>query len=171
MSHESEVTLTIYWLSQESEPLTLSWNPLHGWYRLKQRLLDCIPHLLIVNALRIDLFRLQGDDLVECRSETIVPGAYYATIRPHLQERLDFIYPMENASLWRWTYPSQEGNATISFMEHNGQFCRIQEFRRAKQTGEPVLWHPSVEAFLSWTEGLEGIVRSHLLLLWHQRRV
>lgn len=171
MSHSSDQVITIYWLSKESEPLTLSWNPLHGWYRLKRRLLECIPHLQIHNALNISLFRLQGDDLVVCRSEIITSGVYYAMILPRLQERLDYIYPMDDASLWRWTYPSQGRTATLSFLEQAGHFCRLQEFRQAKQEGKAVPWYPTIEAFVSSvSQEIEGAVPSHLLLHWHHRR-
>lgn len=175
-SHDSEpISLTLYWLSRESEPHTFSWNPLHGWYRLKQHLLERLPPLPVRNPLQISLFRLQEDDLVECRSGAMESGVYYATVRPSLRERLDYIYPMEDANLWRWTYVIQENRMTLSFLEHNGRFCRLQEFYQAKQAGHPIPWHPSVDAFLSWvteTGGIpmEGTLRSHLLLLWHQRR-
>lgn len=174
MSHDSEVTLTIHWLFKEAECCTFSYPPLHGWYRLKQRLLANVAHLQIHNALRIALFRLHGDDLLECRSGSISPGVYYAMVQPRLEERLDYIYPMEDADLWRWTYRTQEGERkTLSVLDNrNGQFCRLQEFRHAKQTGDPVPWHPSIDAFLFWMmeNGLEREVSSHLLLLWHQRR-
>jgi hypothetical protein len=175
MSHESntEVTLTVYWLSREAEPRTFSYPALQGWYRLKRRLLADVSHLQIHNALHIALFRLHGDDLVECLSEAIVPGVYYAWIKPQMEERLDYIYQMEDADLWRWTYKTQEGTATLSFMENRrGQFCRLQEFRHAKQAGLPVPWHPSIGAFLYWImeDGLDRTVGSHLLLLWHQHR-
>lgn len=173
------VALTIHWISSDAPSQEIVFDPRRGWYALKKILQNTVPHLPIPSPLRISLFQLDGNIFVECQSGPITEGEYYALVRdPILHERLDYIYPMGEADLWRWTYqPVDEGVAReqISFIFREGRFCGIQEYREARQAGGDVPWHTCVEDFLSSEcqkrgEGrISETARWNLLDLWYRR--
>jgi len=171
------VDITVHWIStgitETPASLTFPYDSRRGWYWLKCTLLSHVQHLQLPTAMRIAIYTMEDDQLIECRSQRVESGTYYALVRrPILHSRLDYIYPMGDADLWRWTYQEEGGarRTQYSFLYQDNQFCSITERRVASQERREPVWYDRLEEFVAAIPGVSEGTQRDLIELWHERR-
>ena len=144
--------LTIQWMS--GDITHVSHQPFRGLYLLKRTILSTINS--DVNPCLLSFYTKDADgEFTEYTHPVIKKEThFYAAIRePILHERLDYIYPMGEDDLWRFTYQSSDGinqKQIVVLAKQGDWFCGINEYYKAKQQREPVQWIHTVEEFLEW---------------------
>jgi hypothetical protein len=112
-----------------------------------------------------------NDNWEECSEKSLQPDVHlYAVIRQSiLNEKLDYIYPFEDGSCWRFSYHKGNHRPQISFIHKDGMFCGMNHYHEARKTEQMIPWTHTIESFMDIYK-LEEQICSNLIYLWNNRK-
>ena len=165
---------TVQWMS--GDITTIRHTPNRSLYHLKQAILTAVQSN--ENPYRLTLYRKGEEDEGWIHvTHTNYPSMFrreahfYAILRDAiLQEKLEYIYPLNHHDLWRFTCESEVDRQRIQISavvcDREG-FCSITDYHKAKQHDIP--WTYGVEAFLRQYPISEHAL-ANMKQLWSERR-
>ncbi len=173
------IPITVQWMS--GDVTILHHTPNKSLYHLKQTILTAIQSH--ENPFRLTLYR-KGEES-EGKEEWIhvthtnypsifrKPAHFYAVMRDMvIQESLEYVYPLNDYDLWRFTCESSVDRHRIQISvvvcEKDG-FCPITDYHEARRNQRDIPWKYGVETLLRQYPVTEQ-ASINMVQLWNERR-